>query len=534
MNLERCHLEEQLRTTRLESMELRRKLHELNTEFVQLRQAFEIKLRTQKHREIRLDRLTHENQEIRKFAEECLRNITEMRRMLKEVESERDFWKGRAMREQKETDRRRNEIEILEESIRKEREDTLKGMQNETETRLAELSGLYDEAKEKVHRLEEETIEMENRKRSFEIRARELANLLATLEHFDLDIKTVCRLTATAVENLTEMGLSFEETVKKLRQFTWKADNRKSDTEVDTLRSQNLVLREIVKSLKRKARFRSENQSSKVDCSKESIDEGEKKIEESHDSCNNAKVDANDVRETRNELPIEHEASSREKSDHFVNGASCGNCSGDGQTNINEETECSGLFTMEHNRENKDTVSSVNEKMLCIESHTNGIFFEEYVIGFSNSRQMKIKHSPETSAKAAHLKLEFVDCEDKYQENFPDKVVILLKNVWTSIKIERTGINCATQTVLTRKCNNHTQTSIADIRDFRRLNAGHTVSMMLNSEKRAIERNLSNLERTVADLKHNTLSHARSMIGKNSKYSGNNEFFECIERLTGD
>lgn len=127
-----------------------------------------------------------------------------------------------------------------------------------------------------MRRLEEKTKENAKRKESFDARARELANLLETLEQFDLDVKILCRLTAEgelyprfykffkvpfnflplAVENLTKVGPHFAETIKKLRQFTWKADEKERDKETDKLRSQNMVLREIVKSLKRKVKIR--------------------------------------------------------------------------------------------------------------------------------------------------------------------------------------------------------------------------------------------------------------------------------------
>lgn len=133
-------------------------------------------------------------------------------------------------------------------------------------------------------------------------------------------------------------------------------------------------------------------------------------------------------------------------------------------------------FPTGYNSDSKRIVSDdIDEKLLCIESHKNGIFYDEYVIGFSNNRQMKIKHSPAVSTKVTQLKLEIVDCEEKYQESSPDKVVILLKNLSTSIKIKRTGINCATQTVLNRKRDDYTQTSISEIRNFLRLNVGCTV-----------------------------------------------------------
>ncbi|XP_047350860.1 myosin-4-like isoform X1 [Vespa velutina] len=432
----------------------------------------------------------------------------------------------------------------------------------ETEKKLEALSDFYEKAKEKIRRLEEETKENATRKESFEAKTRELANLLETLEHFDLDVKILCRLTAEAVENLTKVGLHFAETIKKLRQFTWKANDKGRDSETDKLRSQNLILREIVKSLKRKTQFRSDNQVSREkEDLKESIDERKNKIEESH---NYRDLNVNDnVKENRNEIWTEHEANSKGNDDgveNVVNDTSFKNDFEEDRTIINDRKESKEKpFPTRYNRDSKDIVSNdVDEKLLCIESHKNGIFYDEYVIGFSNNRQMKIKHSPVTGTKVAHLKLEIVDCEEKYQESSPDKVVILLKNLSTSIKIKRTGINCATQTVLTRKRDNYTQTSITEIRNFLRLNVGYkvgtrtrdnnsfiksislflrkasSIKQMLNSEKRAIERNLSSLEETVARLKYNTLHHARSMIGKHSKCLRNDEFFECIERLAAD
>lgn len=55
---------------------------------------------------------------------------------------------------------------------------------------------------------------------------------------------------------------------------------------------------------------------------------------------------------------------------------------------------------------------------------------------------------------------------------------------------------------------------------------------MLNSERRAIERSLGNLERTVTDLKFNSLDKARSMVEKDGKLPRNDEFYEYIRLLT--
>lgn len=55
---------------------------------------------------------------------------------------------------------------------------------------------------------------------------------------------------------------------------------------------------------------------------------------------------------------------------------------------------------------------------------------------------------------------------------------------------------------------------------------------MLNSEKRAIERSLGNLERIVKTLKLNTLNDVETMIGKDSHLLGNNEMLNYIKALT--
>lgn len=56
---------------------------------------------------------------------------------------------------------------------------------------------------------------------------------------------------------------------------------------------------------------------------------------------------------------------------------------------------------------------------------------------------------------------------------------------------------------------------------------------MLNSEKRAIERSLCNLERSVKTLKLNALNQAETMIGKNSHLFRTNEMLDHIKVLTG-
>lgn len=55
---------------------------------------------------------------------------------------------------------------------------------------------------------------------------------------------------------------------------------------------------------------------------------------------------------------------------------------------------------------------------------------------------------------------------------------------------------------------------------------------MLNSEKRAIERSLCNLERIVKTLKLNALNQVETMIDKDSHLLGNNEILNYMKALT--
>lgn len=55
---------------------------------------------------------------------------------------------------------------------------------------------------------------------------------------------------------------------------------------------------------------------------------------------------------------------------------------------------------------------------------------------------------------------------------------------------------------------------------------------MLNSEKRAIERSLYNLERIVKTLKLNALNQVETMIDKDSHLLENNEILNYMKALT--
>ncbi|XP_033309174.1 uncharacterized protein LOC117210343 [Bombus bifarius] len=136
--------------------------------------------------------------------------------------------------------------------VKRECEDILEMSRETAEKQFHEVVELYNEAKEKVTRLEKRVEMYEGFGREQENRGFELANLLETLKRFDMDVGSVCQLTAEALKNLTERGNLFEESMKNLRHLAWIVKDRKDEPQLVLLREQNSVLRQVVKNLKRK------------------------------------------------------------------------------------------------------------------------------------------------------------------------------------------------------------------------------------------------------------------------------------------
>ncbi|XP_033340030.2 uncharacterized protein LOC117228406 [Megalopta genalis] len=156
------------------------------------------------------------------------------------------------------------------------------------------------------------------------------------------------------------------------------------------------------------------------------------------------------------------------------------------------------------------------DRVFCIQSHSNGQSYEEYIFKLSINREIKLKCPVILDDTEKIVRMEFIDNEAEYDNAPLERIIIFFKNIHASVNVKQTGIPCSTQTTRLRTSNRSTQTAVVGIKSFLRLNAGNT---MLNSEKRAIERSLCNLERTVNTLKFNALDQARTMIDKDTQLS---------------
>lgn len=115
-------------------------------------------------------------------------------------------------------------------------------------------------------------------------------------------------------------------------------------------------------------------------------------------------------------------------------------------------------------------------RILCIESHSNGTIYEEYVIKLSINREIKIKYPIVLNNNEAMVRLEFMDNEIDYEKAPIDRMLILFKNIHAVVNVKQTGVPCSTQTTKIKTSNNFTQTSFTGINSFSRLNVGVTVS----------------------------------------------------------
>lgn len=115
-------------------------------------------------------------------------------------------------------------------------------------------------------------------------------------------------------------------------------------------------------------------------------------------------------------------------------------------------------------------------RILCIESHSNGTIYEEYVIKLSINREIKIKYPIVLNNNEATVRLEFMDNEIDYEKTPIDRMLILFKNIHAVVNVKQTGVPCSTQTTKIKTSNNFTQTSFTGINSFSRLNVGVTVS----------------------------------------------------------
>ncbi|KOC60098.1 hypothetical protein WH47_08088 [Habropoda laboriosa] len=252
MDSRQRYLEEQLQRRESETLELRRNLRELGTKFFQLERAFEINLRSQTHREVQFNRMKLESEELRKLNGETVRARTELNSRLMNAITERDHWKNAFLRQGEFIKRSKIEFDNAITLVKQECEDILKTTRETAGRQFHEIVELYNEAREKVTRLEGRVRTYQGCEREQENRTFELANLLETLKRFDVDVGSVCQLAAEALKNMTERGNFFEESMRNLRYLAWTVKDRKDEPQLVLLRKQNSVLREVVKNLKRK------------------------------------------------------------------------------------------------------------------------------------------------------------------------------------------------------------------------------------------------------------------------------------------
>lgn len=115
-------------------------------------------------------------------------------------------------------------------------------------------------------------------------------------------------------------------------------------------------------------------------------------------------------------------------------------------------------------------------RLLHIESHTNGVLYDEYILKLSKDREIKIKYPVSLNHSEIPVKIEFVDDENEYEKILSDGMVILFKHIYAFVNVKQTGIPCSTQTTKTKTVNNFAQTAMTGINSFSRLNVGATVS----------------------------------------------------------
>lgn len=152
------------------------------------------------------------------------------------------------------------------------------------------------------------------------------------------------------------------------------------------------------------------------------------------------------------------------------------------ERNGRHATETRGITVKcksENRSEQFDIEHSIIDKcgrLLCMESHSNGVVYEEYVFKLSTDREIKIKYPVLLNKDEAVVRLEFVDNESDYEVAPMDRMLILFKNVYVTVNVKQTGVPCSTQTTRIKTSNIFTQTAVTGINSFSRLNMGATVS----------------------------------------------------------
>ncbi|XP_033211820.1 uncharacterized protein LOC117169513 [Belonocnema kinseyi] len=515
------HLANRLQEREQELEKLHSSFCDVRNKFMQLENAFQINLQTQQDREDEINLLRLESHDYRKLDEESAKSRAELASRLMKAISESDHWK-KAFMQQKRTNKLEHENFIA--SVKKECEDILQVTRSTAEKHFRELVQLYQTERGKSDLLQKQMKIFQQKYRNKQERILELANLLETLAQFNVNVESVCQNAAEVMRNFEEHDIVHVEKMRKLRQLTWEAGQIKFQDQ-EQLRIQNSVLREIVKSLKKKLQIANS-------CSESRLLIPEK--DESPECINpinfsGYRKPANFSNESEKMLnnymtPECNQTSKSFDNPQKLNGPSEYQSPG----SINQKIKINAINARKR-KETKFSRDSREKDQICLsphieklESHLNGVPYQEYVIRFSKNHEMKVKHSSIPTSGEFPLKIEFVDDEEEYQDASLDKIYIFLKNIERVIRLKKNGMNCGVQTTRVKISNSYAQTMLTkSTNSFSRLNVGAT---MLNSEKRAIERCLSKLERTVADLKFNAAYQARPMTERDSKYEKNEEY----------
>ncbi|XP_053970653.1 uncharacterized protein LOC128872223 [Hylaeus volcanicus] len=459
------YLEKQLQKRESEASELRRNLHELRTKFFQLERAFETNLQVQTEQEVEFNRTKHEIQELRKLNDEIVQTRTVLNSRLMNTIIERDHWKNAFLRQRDFITSNKTECSNAVALVKRECEDILKMTRETTEKQFHELLELYNKTKEKATRLEEEIEAYQISQREHENRSFELANLLETLKRFDVDVDALCQLVAEALKNLTEPGNLFENGMKNLRQLTWIAKDKKDESELTLLREQNSVLKEVVKNLKRKVsaqqRLRSE------------ILEREKKERNGFASRETKTINDDLLENCVPTLNNSIDTVTQENHNNVI----------EKQDACNDDETIQIVTRAKNNRrkefDSEDKIIDKCGRVICIESHSNGLFYEEYIFKLSVNREIKLKYPVLLNNNETVVKMEFVDDEAEYEGAPLDRILIFFKNIHVSVNVKQTGVPCGTQTTRMKTSSNVAQTTLTGINSFSRLNVGVGVSKQI-------------------------------------------------------
>lgn len=130
--------------------------------------------------------------------------------------------------------------------------------------------------------------------------------------------------------------------------------------------------------------------------------------------------------------------------------------------------------------DNESRIIDERGRVMCIESHSNGSFYEEYILKMSIGGEIKLKCPVLLNNNDVAVKMEFVDDEVEYERAPLDRIMIFFKNIYASVNVKQSGVSCGTQTIKLKTSNNFAQTTLTGLHSFSRLNVGARVSKQIS------------------------------------------------------